>query len=62
MKKTTNINVHQDVGGINQLMAQQVEFQKTMMKQMSKFSDRKKKSRKRKSKQYYSDFESSDSD
>ena len=61
--KTTasNINVHEDVG-MNQLMAQQVEFQKTMMKQMSKFFEKKKKTKKRKSAKYYSDSESSDSD
>ena len=40
--KTANINVHQDVG-VNQLMAQQAEFQKTMMKQMSKFLKKEKK-------------------
>ena len=59
--KTANINVHQDVG-VKQLMAQQVEFQKSIMKQMSRMSDKKKKSKKRKSSKYYSDSDSSDSD
>ena len=54
-----NLNVHQDAG-VNQLMAQMVESQKSMMKEMSKMK-KNKKSKKRKSK-YYSDSDSSDSD
>ena len=41
---TANINVHQDVG-VKQLMAQQFEFQKSMIKQMSRFSGKKGKAR-----------------
>eukprot|EP00957_Ditylum_brightwellii_P032681 2477483-Ditylum_brightwellii.AAC.1 len=60
-KAAANINVHEDVGR-NQLMAQQVEFQKSLMKNLLKLTDKKKKYKKRKSKQYYSDSNSSDLD
>ena len=58
-KTTANINVHQS-DTVNQLMAQQAEFQKTILKQMSKISAKKKK--KKRSRQRYSDSDSSDSD
>jgi len=57
-KTTANINVHQNQG-VNQLMAQQAEFQKSILKQISKMSGKKKKKRRKRS---YSDSESSDSD
>jgi len=58
-KTTANINVHQGEH-VNQLMAQQAEFQKTILKQMSKISAKKRK--KKRSRQRYSDSDSSDSD
>ena len=58
--RTANLNVHQDVG-VNQLMAQMMESQKSMMKEMSKMK-KSKKGKKRKSSKYYSDSDSSDSD
>eukprot|EP00957_Ditylum_brightwellii_P160125 12189413-Ditylum_brightwellii.AAC.1 len=48
-KAAANINVHEDVG-MNQLMAQHIEFQKSLMKKLLKLTDKKKKSKKRKSK------------
>ena len=55
-------NVHQDIG-VYQLMAQQIEFEKIMMKQMSKFSKKEKeKEKKRKGSQHHSNLDSSDSD
>jgi hypothetical protein len=57
-KTPANINVHQNQG-VNQLMAQQAEFQKSILKQISKMSGKKKKKRRKRS---YSDSESSDSD
>jgi hypothetical protein len=41
-KTTANINVHQNQG-VNQLMAQQAEFQKSILKQISKMSGKKRK-------------------
>ena len=55
-----NINVHHGKT-VHQLMAQQAEFQKLIMKQMIKLLDKKKKKKKR-SRQRYSDFDSSYSD
>jgi hypothetical protein len=55
--KPANINVHQDVG-VNQLMAQQTEFNKKIMKQMKSLEKKKKKSKRRR----YSDSESSESE
>ena len=61
-KTPANINVHQGET-VNQLMAQQAEFQKSIMKQMSKLLEKKKKKKKKKrSRQRYSDSESDDSD
>ena len=57
--KTANINMHQG-SDVNQLMAQQVEFQNKIMKQMSKLSEKKKKKSKRRRRT--SDSDSSDSD
>jgi len=57
--RTANINVHQ--GSDNQLMAQQLEFQKKMMKQMSKLSEKKKSKKKKRRRDSYSDS-SSESD
>jgi hypothetical protein len=56
--KAANINVHQG-SDVNQLMAQQAEFQKTILKQMSKLQKGKKKKR---SRQRYSDSDSSNLD
>ena len=56
--KAANINVHQG-SDINQLMAQQAKFNKTIMKQMAKLGKKKKKKR---SRQRFSDSDSSDSD
>ena len=58
-KTPANINVHQGET-VNQLMAQQAEFNKSIMKQMSKLAEKKKK--KKRSRQRYSDSESDDSD
>ena len=58
--KTANINAHQYIG-YNQLMAQKAEFQKTTMKQMTKFSKEEKK-RKRKRSIHNSDLDYSDSE
>jgi len=57
-KTPAHINVHQGET-VNQLMAQQAEFNKSI-KQMSKLADKKKK--KKRSRQRYSDSESDDSD
>jgi hypothetical protein len=57
-KTTANINVHQSEN-VNKLMAQQAEFQKTILKKMSKLSKKKKKKR---SREQPSDSSSSDSD
>eukprot|EP00957_Ditylum_brightwellii_P110990 8464821-Ditylum_brightwellii.AAC.1 len=46
-KAAANINIHKDVG-MNQLMAQQFKFQKSLMINLSKLMDKKKKSKKRK--------------
>ena len=59
-KTPANINVHQG-SDTNQLMAQQAEFQKKLMKKFSKFERKKKKSSKR-SRDRYSSSSSSDSD
>ena len=45
--KAANINVHQGDTGVNQLMAQQAEFQKKIMKQMKSFEKKKKKKSRR---------------
>ena len=59
-KTPANINVHQ--GKNLNLMAQKAKFQKTILKQMSKFSEKKKKKKKKKRcHQRYSDSDSSDS-
>jgi hypothetical protein len=55
--KTANINVHQGAS-VNQLMAQQTEFNKKIMKQMKSLEKKKKKSKRRR----YSDSESSESE
>ena len=60
VRRTTNLNVHQDLG-VNQLLAQRMEFQKSMMKEMSKMK-KTNEERKRKRSKYYSDSDSSDSD
>ena len=56
--KPANINVHQGAD-VNQLMAQQTEFNKKIMKQMKSLESKKKKSKRRRQ---YSDSDSSDSD
>mgnify|MGYP000875615735 FL=1 len=43
--KANTLNAHASDTSVNQLMAQQAEFQKTIMKQMSKMSSKKKKSK-----------------
>jgi len=58
-KTPANINFHQGKA-VNQLIAQQAKFQKLIMKQMSKFLEKKKKNKR--SCQRYSDSDSSDSD
>ena len=57
-KQAANINVHQG-SDVNQLMAQQAEFNKTIMKQMAKLGKKKKKKH---SRQRFSDSDSSNSE
>jgi hypothetical protein len=58
--KTANINVHTGDNNVNQLMAQQAEINKSMMKQLKSLGSKKKKRSKRRRRD--SDSDSSDSD
>jgi len=60
--KTANINVHKGTD-VNQLMAQQIEFQSKIMNQMNKLTEKKKsKKEKKRRRRYASDSDSEDSD
>ena len=60
-KTPANIIVHQGET-VNQLMDQQAKFQKSIMKEMSKLSDRKKKKKRSRQRYSKSESESDDSD